>query len=108
MKHFLLFYDVGPNFVAQRAAYRDAHLQQAWNSHERGELILGGALVDPADEAVLLFAANSPEVVKKFAETDPYVANGLVKKWWVREWNTVVGDNAAFPQRADSSNRKSK
>jgi uncharacterized protein len=102
MKHFLLFYKVGADFVAQRAAYRDAHLQQAWDFHERGEVILGGALAVPADEAVLLFAAESPTVIENFARTDPYVVHGLVKEWRVREWTTVVGDKAATAVRPAS------
>ena len=42
--HYLLFYDVGPDYVQRRAEFRAAHLEMAWKSHERGELVLGGAL----------------------------------------------------------------
>ena len=64
----------------------------------RGELLLGGALANPADGAVLLFTGDSPEVAEKFAQADPYVANGLVKRWYVREWTTVVGELSANPK----------
>jgi len=100
MKHFLLFYDVGSDFVAKRAAYRDAHLKHAWGSSDRGEIVLAGALTEPADHAVLLFAADSPAVAERFAQADPYVVNGLVSNWYVREWVTVVGNDAAKPVRA--------
>ncbi len=63
----------------------------------RGELILGGAFASPTDGAVLLFEGDSPEVAERFARADPYVANGAVKRWHVREWNTVVGAAAANP-----------
>jgi|ERR1044072_1650227 len=102
MKHFLLFYDVGSDFVAKREAYRDAHLRHAWDSSERGEIVLAGALTEPADHAVILFAADSPSVAEIFAQTDPYVINGLVKKWYVREWTTVVGKDAGTPVRAST------
>lgn len=102
MKHFLLFYDVGSDFVAKRAAYRDAHLRHAWDSSGRGEIVLAGALTEPADHAVILFAADSPSVAESFAQTDPYVINGLVKKWYVREWTTVVGKDAATPVRGST------
>jgi len=49
------------------------------------------------DGAVLLFQGSSPEVAARFAKADPYVANGLVTKWRVREWSTVVGRYAAVP-----------
>jgi uncharacterized protein len=97
MKHFLLFYDVAEDYVARRAELRDAHLAKAWAAHARGELILGGALADPVDGAVLLFAADSPRVAEVFAREDPYVVNGLVTRWRVREWCTVAGGTAAAP-----------
>ena len=99
MKHYLLFYDVGSDYVEKRAAFRSAHLQKAWLAHERGELVLGGALSDPVDGAVLLFKGDSPQAAEAFARTDPYVTSGLVERWRVREWTTVVGDGAANPIR---------
>ena len=99
MKHYLLFYDVGRDYVGKRAAFRSVHLQKAWQAHARGELVLGGALADPVDGAVLLFRGESPQVAESFARTDPYVTNGLVASWRVREWATVVGEGAANPIR---------
>jgi hypothetical protein len=99
MKHFLMFYDVVDDYVSKRAAFRSAHLQKAWEAHARGELLLGGALAEPVDGAVLLFAGETPEVAEDFARSDPYVLNGLVLRWRVREWTTVIGDMAATPVR---------
>jgi uncharacterized protein YciI len=99
MKHFLLFYDVAPDYLARRAEFREAHLAKAWAAHARGELVLGGALADPVDGALLLFAGESREVAESFARRDPYVLNGLVTRWRVREWTTVAGDGAAAPLR---------
>jgi len=91
--HYLLFYDVVGDYVERRAEFRGLHLRHARTAHERGELILGGALADPVDGAVLLFRGSSPAVAERFAEADPYVRNGLVTGWRVREWTTVVGDD---------------
>ena len=30
-------------------------------------------------------------MVEAFVEQDPYVRNGLVTSWHIREWNVVVG-----------------
>jgi len=95
--HYLLFYEVGDDYVERRAEFRDAHLIKAWAAHARGQLLLGGALQDPTDGAVLLFAGDSPAVAEEFARIDPYVVNGLVTRWWVRAWLTVAGENAASP-----------
>jgi uncharacterized protein len=100
MKHFLLFYEVGADYADRRAQFRDAHLEKAWTSHASGELLLGGALADPLDGAVLLFKAESRTVPEEFAKADPYVINGLVTRWRVREWTTVAGADASNPIRA--------
>lgn len=97
--HYLLFYEVGPDYVQKRAGFRAEHLQMAWASHDRGELVLGGALADPVDGAILLFRSDSPAAAEKFAREDPYVKNGLVRSWRVRPWTTVVGSAASAPAR---------
>ena len=101
MKHFLLFYEGAPDCLERRPQYRSAHLSHAWNAQQRGELVLGGALADPVDGAVLLFAGDDAVAAENFARNDPYVLNGLVERWHVREWTTVVGDLAATPIRPD-------
>ena len=93
--HYLLIYDVVPDYVTRRAAFRDEHLSLAWQAQERGDLVLGGALADPVDGAVLLFSGDSSAAAEAFAAADPYVRNGLVTKWRVRAWTTVVGADAA-------------
>jgi len=98
-KHWLLFYDVASDYLERRPQFRAAHLAHAWRAVERGDLVLGGALADPADMAVLLFRAESPEVPTAFAREDPYVLNGLVDAFRVREWTTVIGDDATTPLR---------
>lgn len=101
MKHFLLFYEGAPDYLERRPQLRDVHLSHAWKAQQRGELVLGGAFADPVDGAVLLFAGHDPSVAEKFARDDPYVLNGLVQRWHVREWTTVVGDLAATPVRPE-------
>ncbi len=99
--HYLLFYNVSSDYLERRAEFRKEHLQLAWQAHDRGELILGGALADPVDCAILLFQADSAEVVEKFVTADPYVKNGLVTSWRVRPWSTAVGKEATSPVRPD-------
>jgi uncharacterized protein YciI len=97
--HYLLMYDLVPDYLERRGAYRDDHLKLAWAAAGRGELQLGGALSEPADTAVLLFEGDSPAAAEAFAKADPYVLSGLVTRWRVRPWMTVVGEGAANPVR---------
>jgi uncharacterized protein len=95
--HYLLFYTAVENYEERRKPFRAAHLKCAREAVERGELILGGALANPIDGAVLLFRSLTPRVVEEFAKNDPYVVNGIIKDWHVREWTTVVGRDAEVP-----------
>ena len=101
--HYLLFYEVADDYISRRIQYRDDHLKKAWAASERGELVLGGALANPPDGAVLLFSGDSMQVAERFAEADPYVINGVVKRWHVREWTTVAGKEAATPVRPNAT-----
>ena len=101
--HYLLFYEVGDDYVERRTEFRGVHLELGWKAAERGELVLGGALANPIDGAVLLFKGDSPEVAEKFAKADPYVTNGIVRRWYVREWTTVIGETSANPKRPTGS-----
>jgi uncharacterized protein YciI len=100
--HYLLFYEVVDDYVTRRQPHRRAHLRYAQPFVERGELLLAGALAEPVDGALLLFESGTPAVAERFAEEDPYVRQGLVTRWRVRPWTTVVGPRAAIPLPTDS------
>jgi uncharacterized protein len=88
--HLLLEYTLADDYLERRAALREDHLALAREAHERGELLLAGALPDPYDRALLVWTAPR-DVVERFAAADPYVTNGLVTRWTVRSWNVVIG-----------------
>src|SRR5207244_2353482 len=90
--HYLLFYDVAPDYLERRVPLRAEHLALVRAAHARGELVMAGALTDPADGAVLVFRGSSPAAAEAFVAADPYVKNGLITHWRVRSWATVLGD----------------
>jgi uncharacterized protein len=92
MNYYALFYEVVDDFVARRTPFRHEHLRLANKARERGEILLAGALAEPADRALIVFHAADKSNAEAFARKDPYVVNGLVKKWEVRPWNVVVGN----------------
>jgi uncharacterized protein YciI len=77
--HYLLIYDTAPDYLEKRSQFRAEHLRLAWEAHERGELVLAGALSDPVDGAILL----------------------LIARWRIRPWTTVVGKDAGTPIRPE-------
>lgn len=90
--YYILFYKTVDNYVERRAPFREEHLSLAQKACQDGSLILGGALTDPVDGAVLVFKGDSAKVAEDFVHRDPYVKNGLIMEWRVRAWNVVVGN----------------
>jgi hypothetical protein len=97
MNYYALLYDLVDDMVTRRMPFREEHLRLARESRERGELVLAGALAEPVDRALLVFHVDAKSKVEDFARKDPYVLNGLAKKWEIRPWNVVVGNEIATP-----------
>jgi uncharacterized protein YciI len=91
MPYFALMYELVDDYLARRAAFRQEHLALAKAAHERSEIALAGAFADPPDRALLIFRCGDRSTAESFARNDPYVVNGLVKRWEVRPWTVVIG-----------------
>jgi uncharacterized protein len=90
--HRLLFYDYVEDIATRRAPFRKAHLALVRGLADRGVLLLAGALAEPLDGAVFLFApADDASTVEDFVARDPYAREGLVTGWRIRSWTVVVG-----------------
>ena len=89
--YYILFYKTVEDYIEKRVPFREEHLKLAKESFSRGELMLAGALADPADSAVLVFRCDHSTTAEEFAKNDPYVLNGVVKEWKVRPWTVVIG-----------------
>jgi len=90
MNYYVLFYHVVEDYVSRRAPYREEHLRLAQEAHGRNELVMGGALAEPPDQALLVFRAASKTIVERFVQNDPYVKNGLVARWEIRPWAVAI------------------
>ena len=89
--HWLLSYDYVDDIVTRRAPFREAHLGLLRALHERGALLMAGAVGDPVEGALIVFTAEDKTVAEEFVAQDPYVGEGLVTAWHVRPWSVVVG-----------------
>ena len=91
MAHWLLFYDYVGDYLERRTPLREEHFGLARDAHERGELVMAGALAEPPDKGILVFEVDDPGVIEAFVARDPYVREGLVESWSVRPWTVVIG-----------------
>jgi uncharacterized protein len=90
VSYYLLLYDVIEDYVERRTQFREAHLARAQQAHAHGELMMAGSFGDPVNGALLLFHAPVAATVERFAESDPYVTQGLVTAWRVHKWHEVL------------------
>ncbi len=91
--YLVLFYELVDDYLERRPPLRDEHLSLARAAHERGELVMAGALADPADRALLVWKVDDRSVVEQFVKADPYVREGLVTSSTIREWTVVLGQD---------------
>jgi uncharacterized protein YciI len=89
--YYALLYDTVADHAERRKPFRAEHLALAGEAHRAGRLVMAGAFAAPVDGALLEFHGDSAAVAEEFARQDPYVRNGLVTSWRVREWNVVIG-----------------
>jgi uncharacterized protein len=91
MQYYALIYYLVPDYLSQRSPYREEHLRLAGEANKHGHLILAGAFSEPVDQALLIFRVADASSIERFARNDPYVINGLVSRWEIRNWNVVIG-----------------
>ena len=78
-------------------SFRAEHLGLLQDLADKDRLVLAGPFMNPSDSSAFLFKGDDDSDARAFVEADPYVKNGLVKGWVVREWMTVVGEGASAP-----------
>lgn len=79
------------SYVALRASFRAQHLALVKEYHNNGLVVMAGALTNPPDKAVFVFKCSDKSEVESFAAKDPYIQNGIIKSWDIREWTAVIG-----------------
>ena len=93
VKFFLLEYEYVDGMLDKRGPVRPRHFDYIRSFVEQGTLIAGGALVPKVDRGVIVLRTTTFEKVKEFAEGDPYVKEGLVRRWKASEWMVVAGSD---------------
>uniref|UniRef100_A0A061S644 Ycii-related protein n=1 Tax=Tetraselmis sp. GSL018 TaxID=582737 RepID=A0A061S644_9CHLO len=86
----LLTYEYVEDIVEKRGPYRQEHLAAAFKKQEEGKLVVGGPHIDPIDGAVFIWKDVTPAEIEQFVQDDPYVVNGLVPRWSIRQFLGVV------------------
>jgi uncharacterized protein len=64
-----------------------AHVRRSKALHENGTLLMAGAFLDENDEPLSTMAVTtSREAAEEYVRGDPFFLNGMMSKWYTREW----------------------
>jgi hypothetical protein len=86
---YVLFYESADDILGRAATYFPAHRAHLESFHAQGTLLLVGPFGDPqAEGSMSVFSTR--EAAEAFAGGDPFVTNGLVRNWYIREWNEIL------------------
>jgi uncharacterized protein len=86
---FVLFYESADDVKSTAFVHFPAHHDRLLEFHERGELLMVGTFADPQEEGSMAIFA-SREAAEAFARGDPFVLNGVVRDWSIREWKEIL------------------
>jgi uncharacterized protein YciI len=89
VRHVVL-YASAPDVLSRAPVHFPAHKARLDEFHARGELLLVGTFGDPqAQGSMAIFTTR--EAAEAFVADDPFVLNGVVRAWEIREWNEIYG-----------------
>jgi uncharacterized protein len=82
---YVLLYESADDLLTKAPLHFAAHSARGQEFHERGSLIAYGPFADPqAEGSMAVFTTR--EAAEEFARGDPFVLNGVVRGWQIREW----------------------
>jgi uncharacterized protein len=87
----VLLYTSAPDVLVKAPAHFPAHKERLDAFHARGDLLLVGTFGDPQQQGSMAIFA-SREAAEAFVADDPFVREGVVASWELREWNEIYGD----------------
>jgi uncharacterized protein YciI len=82
---YVLVYESDDDVLEKAPLHFEAHSARGQEFHERGSLVAYGPFGDPREGAMAVF--TSREAAEEFARDDPFVTEGVVREWQIREWN---------------------
>ena len=95
MRHVVIARDgTDDDAKARRAAARPEHLRRIAPRVERGEILIGGAILDEAGDmvgSVLLVDFETRDELDAWLEADPYVTGGVWRDSEGRPYRPAVG-----------------
>jgi uncharacterized protein YciI len=85
-KKYVLFYESAEGLADKAPVHFAEHTEWGHGFHERGVLIAYRPFDNPQREGSMA-VFTTREAAEEFAHGDPFVVNGVVRDWQIREWD---------------------
>jgi hypothetical protein len=87
---YVLLYESADDVATKAPEHFPAHHARLMEFHARGELLMVGPFGDAQTQGSMgIFATR--EGAEAFVRDDPFVRNGVVRAWEIRDWNEILG-----------------
>jgi uncharacterized protein len=85
---YVLFYESADDVASKAPPHFAAHKARLDEFHGRGALLMVGTFADPQrDGSMAIFTSRAAE---EFVADDPFVGNGVVRRWRILDWNEAL------------------
>jgi uncharacterized protein len=85
---YVLLYDSADDVASKAPPHFAAHRARLDEFHDRGTLLMVGTFGNPQEEGSMCIFTTR-EAAEEFVKGDPFVLNGVVRAWHIREWNEI-------------------
>ena len=89
MTKYVLLYESAENVAEKAPVHFPAHSERLQRFHRDGSLLMVGPFGDPQNEGSMAIFATR-EAAEDFIAEDPFVLNGVVRGWQIREWDEAL------------------
>ncbi len=94
MAYYVVFFEVAypslKDALAQAPETIAAHRARSKEFHAAGTLLMAGAFLNPDEPLTTMVVLTTREAAEDYAQGDPFVRNGKVTRWYVREWGDIL------------------
>lgn len=87
---YVVFYESADDMLPKARLLFPAHRARYEGFIKDGTLLMIGTFANPQEDGSMgVFTTR--EAAEEFVKGDPFVLEGVVKAWHIREWNEAIG-----------------
>jgi uncharacterized protein len=86
MKKYVVLYESADDVMSKAPAHFAEHSARGDAFHANGTLLMYGPFSNPQEEGSMA-VFSTREAAQEFVNGDPFVLNGVVRRWQIREWD---------------------